>query len=83
MAQKCYRNIYIYIPWTTKPVIRVHFLNNYLKIWNLQKNLNTEKIIFKVVQMEFLAMHITIKNVSLDRFTVVIVQNIFMEHDLS
>ncbi len=37
---------------------------NYLKIWNLsvQKNLNIEKIIFKVVQMKFLAMHITIKN---------------------
>ncbi len=34
---------------------------NYLKMWNLrvQKNLNIEKIIFKVVQMKFLAMHIT------------------------
>ncbi len=34
---------------------------NYLIIWNLrvQKNLNIEKIIFKVVQMKFLAMHIT------------------------
>ncbi len=34
---------------------------NYLKIWNLrvQKNLNIEKIIFKVVQIKFLAMHIT------------------------
>ncbi len=34
---------------------------NYLKIWNLrvQKNLNIEKITFKVVQMKFLAMHIT------------------------
>ncbi len=34
---------------------------NYMKIWNLrmQKNLNIEKIIFKVVQMKFLAMHIT------------------------
>ncbi len=34
---------------------------NYLNIWNLreQKNLNIEKIIFKVVQMKFLAMHIT------------------------
>jgi len=32
-----------------------------LKIWNLrvQKNLNIAKIIFKVVQMKFLAMHIT------------------------
>ncbi len=34
---------------------------NYLKIWNLrvQKNLNIEKIAFKVVQMKYLAMHIT------------------------
>ncbi len=34
---------------------------NYLKIWNLrvQKNLNIEKTAFKVVQMKFLAMHIT------------------------
>ncbi len=35
---------------------------NYLKIWNLRvqkKNQNIEKIVFKVVQMTFLAMHIT------------------------
>ncbi len=34
---------------------------NYLKIWNpkVQKNLNIEKIAFKVVQMKFCAMHIT------------------------
>ncbi len=34
---------------------------NYLKIWNLkvQKNLNLEKIAFKVVQIKFFAMHIT------------------------
>ncbi len=34
---------------------------NYLKIWNLrvQKNIDIEKITFKVVQMKFLAMHIT------------------------
>ncbi len=32
-----------------------------MKIWNLrvQKNLNIEKIAFKVVQMKFLAMYIT------------------------
>ncbi len=28
-------------------------------IWGSKKNLNIEKIIFKVVQMKFLAMHIT------------------------
>ncbi len=37
---------------------------NYLKIWNLRmkKNLNIEKISFKVVQMKFLAMHINNQN---------------------
>ncbi len=53
-------------------------------IWNLrvQKNLNIEKIIFKVVQMKFLAMHITDQKLSFDIFTVGNLQNIFMEHDL-
>ncbi len=49
----------------------------------VQKNLNIEKIIFKVVQMKFLAMHITNKNLSFDIFTVGNLQNIFMEHDLN
>ncbi len=31
----------------------------------MQKNLNIEKIIFKVVQLKFLAMHITNQNLSL------------------
>ncbi len=44
------------------------------------KKLNIEKIIFKVVQIKFLAMHITNKNLSFDIFTV---QNIVMEHDLN
>ncbi len=54
------------------------------KIWNLrvQKNLNIEKIAFKVVQMKFLAMHITNQKLSLDIFTVGNLQNIFMEHGL-
>ncbi len=36
-------------------------IGQYLKIWNLrvQNNQHIEKIIFKVVQMKFLAMHIT------------------------
>ncbi len=57
---------------------------NYLKIWNLrvQKNLNIEKISFKVVQMKFLAMHLTNQKLSFDIFTVGNLQNIFMEHDL-
>ncbi len=49
----------------------------------MQKNLNIEKIVFKVVQMKFLAMHITNqKLLSFDIFTVGNLQNIFMEHDL-
>ncbi len=54
-----------------------------MKIWNLrmQKNINIEKIIFKVVQIKFLAMHITNQKLSFDIFTVL--QNIFMEHDLN
>ncbi len=57
---------------------------NYLKIWNLrvQKNLNIEKIAFKIVQMKFSAMHITNQKLSFDIFAVGNVQNIFMEHDL-
>ncbi len=57
---------------------------NYLKIWNLrvQKNQNIEKIIFKVVQIKFLAMHITNQKLSFNVFTVGNLQNIFMEHDL-
>ncbi len=42
----------------------------------MQKNLNIEKIIFKDVQIKFIAMHIT----NFDIFTV---GNIFMEHDFN
>ncbi len=47
-------------------------IGQYLKIWNLrvQNHLNIEKIIFKVVQMKFLAMHITNQKLSFDIFTV-------------
>ncbi len=50
------------------------------EIWGT-KNLNIEKIAFKVVQMKFLAMHITNKKLSFDIFMVGNLQNIFMEHD--
>ncbi len=36
----------------------------------VQKNQNIEKITFKVVQMKFLAMHITNQKLSFDIFTV-------------
>ncbi len=57
---------------------------DYLNIWNLrvQKNLNTEKIAFKAVQMKFLAMHITNQKLSFDIFTIGNLQNIFKEQDL-
>ncbi len=48
----------------------------------MQKNLNIEKIAFKVVQMKFLAMHITNQKLSFNKFTVGNLQNIFMKHDL-
>ncbi len=51
-------------------------------IWGGQKNLNIEKIIFKVVQMKFLAIHITNQKWSFDIFMVRNLQNIIMEHDL-
>ncbi len=44
----------------------------------VQKNLNIEKITFKVVQMKFLA-----QKLSFDIFTVGNLLNIFMEHDLN
>ncbi len=47
------------------------------------KNLNIEKIIFKVVQMKFLAMHITNQKLCFDIFTVGNSLNIFIEHDLN
>ncbi len=57
---------------------------NYLKIWNLrvQKNLNIEKIAFKVGKIKFLAMYITNQKLCFDIFTVRNVLNISMEHDL-
>ncbi len=47
-------------------------IQNYLKIWNLrvQKNQSIEKSTFKVVQMKFLAMHITNQKIGFDIFTV-------------
>ncbi len=47
------------------------------------KKSNIEKITFKVVQMKFLAMHITNQKLSFDIFMVGNLQNIFMEHDLN
>ncbi len=48
-----------------------------------KKNLNMDKIIFKVVQMKFLAMYINNQKLSFDIFTVRNVLNIFMKHHLN
>ncbi len=48
----------------------------------VQKKSNIEKIAFKVVQMKFLAMRITYKELSFDIFIVGNLLKIFMEHDL-
>ncbi len=48
-----------------------------------KKNVNIEKIIFKVVQMKFLAMHITNQKLSFDIIMVGHLQNILMEHDFN
>ncbi len=86
-SHKCqFYKIEIYASKLNNLSIDVWFvmIGQYLKIWNLrvQKNLNIEKIIFKVVQMKFLAMHITNQKLSFDLFRVGNLQNIFMEHDL-
>ncbi len=60
-----------------------HLADNYLNIWNLRvQTKKNVKIAFKVVQMKFLAMHITIKKLRFDIFTVGNYQNIQMEYDL-
>ncbi len=55
-------------------------LENIFENLRVQKYLNIEKIIFKVVQMKFLAMHINNQKFNVDIFTV---GNIFMEHVLN
>ncbi len=49
----------------------------------MQKNLNIEKIIFKVVQIKFLAMHITNQKLIFDIIMVGNVLNIFIGHYLN
>ncbi len=59
-------------------------LGQYLAKIQLFENLESEgaKNRLKVVQIKFLAMHITNQKGSFDIFTVRNLQNIFMEHDL-
>ncbi len=46
-----------------------------------EKKKNIEKIAFKVVQIKFLAMHITNEKYIFGTFTVGNLENIFMDHD--
>ncbi len=46
------------------------------------RGLNIEKITFKVVQIKFLAMHITKQKLRFVMFTVGNLQKIYLEHDL-
>ncbi len=57
----------------------------YLEIWNLsvQKKSKYWEIVFNVVQIKFLAMHITNQKLSFNIFMVGNWQNIFMEHDIN
>ncbi len=63
-------------------------IGQYLAEIKLFENMESEGakklniITFKVVQMKFLAMHITNQKLSFDIFTVENLQNVFMEHDL-
>ncbi len=80
--------------WINKLFFDVWFVRNHRtifgrdttiwKIWNLkvQKKKKKKKIAFKVVQMKFLAMHITKQKLRFYIFTVGCLQNIFMKHDL-
>ncbi len=47
-----------------------------------KKNLNIDKIEFYVVQIKFLAMHLTNQKYIFNKLMVGNLQNIFMEHDL-
>ncbi len=67
----------LYIIWKLNRTI-----SETLESEGAKKNWNIEKITFKVTQMKFSAMHIINKKCSLDMFTVVNLQNIFMEHEL-
>ncbi len=62
-------------------LVEIQLFEN-LEFEGAKKKFNIEKIIFKVVQIKFLAMHITNQKLSFDIFTVGNLQNIFMEHDL-
>ncbi len=71
--------LYMYVTLDHKTGLKCQFFE--IEIYT-SSNPYIEKIAFKVVQMKFLAMHITNQKWSFDVFTVINLQNIFMEHDL-
>ncbi len=86
-------NFFLYVTLDHKTSHKCHFLWNWTifgrdaiiwksGIWGCKKKHNIEKIIFEVVQMKFLAMHITNQKLRFDIFTVGNLHNIFMERDL-
>ncbi len=81
---ECFWNWDLY--WINMLSIDVWFVRiwQYLAEIQLFEYLESEgaKNAFKVVQMKFLAMHITNQKLSFDIFTVGNLLNIFMEHDL-
>ncbi len=50
--------------------------------WSWKKNLNIEKIAFKVIQIKSLETHITNQKLRFDIFTVGNSQNMILEHNL-
>ncbi len=67
---KCPLSAYLLLPHSTYVTFAVTLI------------CDIEKIAFKVVQIMFLAMHITNKKLRFDIFMVGNLLNIFMEHDL-
>ncbi len=70
-----------YSPFTIGQYLAEIQLFEYLESESAKKSKYLEKS-HLVVQMKFLAMHITNQKLSFDIFTVGNLQNVFMEHDL-
>ncbi len=74
-------SIDVWFVWIGQYLAEIQILEN-LESEGAKENRNIEKIAFKVVQIKFLAMHITYQKWSFKIFTVRHLLNIFMRHDL-
>ncbi len=74
-------SIDIWIVMIGQYLVEIQLFEN-LESEGAKKNLNIQKITFKVVQIKFLAMHFTNQKLSFYIFTVENLLNIFIEHDL-